>query len=80
MATLNIKDPTVREMAMRLAMRRSTTMTDAIRQALVEALARPADDYEKRLEVLRRISAESVAITEPISATDALYDSAGLPR
>ncbi|GMA32663.1 type II toxin-antitoxin system VapB family antitoxin [Litorihabitans aurantiacus] len=82
MATLNIKDERVRELARSLAERRGTSMTGAIRSALEEALAaeiarRDADAVVARLE---EISRRSAARPEPFLTDDDLYDTNGLPR
>ncbi len=79
-ATMNIKDPEVRELAAELARRRRTTLTDAVRQALSEAIegdnARREGLAERLMEIGRR------AATKPgrfLTDRD-LYDELGLPK
>jgi len=80
-ATMNIKDPEVRELAQELATRLNTSMTDAVRQALAAAVARQRagrDDYVARVkEAARRV--RDAADTPLLSEAD-LYDEHGLPR
>lgn len=81
-ATMNIKDPEVRELARQLADRRRTSLTDAVRQALSEALERDrasrAGMAERLLEIGRR-SREEFG-TAQILTDDDLYDDRGLPK
>lgn len=79
-ATMNIKDPQVRELARELAAVRGTTATAAVRAALEETLER---DRENRADVLARleqICERSAARGERVLTDDDLYDDAGLPR
>jgi antitoxin VapB len=86
---MNIKDPEVHAMARELAARRSTTVTDAVRQALRAELARsPSPDapeaIEARKAAIRAICARTSARPEWQGRTsqelqDALYDEHGLP-
>lgn len=79
---MNIKDPEVRELARQLAERRRTNLTDAVRQALTEALERDrssrAGMADRLLEIGRR-SREEFG-TAQILTDDHLYDERGLPR
>jgi antitoxin VapB len=78
---MNIKDPEVRELAAELARRRGTSMTDAVRQALLEAVERERkdrDDYVERMTELARQTKD--ASKYPILTDDDLYDHMGLPR
>jgi len=87
---MNIKDPEVHAMARELAARRSTTVTDAVRQALRAELERaPAKDEVHALEAkkaaIRAICARFSARPEWQGRTskelqDALYDNQGLPK
>jgi antitoxin VapB len=87
---MNIKDPEVHAMARELAARRSTTVTDAVRQALRAELDRspsPEDPeaLEARKAVIRAICARVSARPEwqgrsSKELQDALYDEDGLPR
>lgn len=84
MVTMNIKDPEVHRLARELADRRHTSLTDAVGQALTEALARERagrEDYVERvLAAARRTRTEMDRLGfEPLSDDD-LYDDAGLPR
>lgn len=81
MPTLNIKDPTVREMAMSLAERRHTTATGAIRQALSEALEREeARDRVGLSERLMEIGRRAAARSGDYLTDDDIYDESGAPR
>ena len=51
---MNIKDPEVHAMARRLAARRGTSVTDAVRQALRAELERSAEGPEARAVEARR--------------------------
>lgn len=83
MPTMHIKDPEVHRMARELAVRRSTTATGAVRQALREALARDDDARVGRIGMADRLLAiaeESQAIAGPYLTDDDLYDERGLPQ
>jgi antitoxin VapB len=87
---MNIKDPEVHAMARELAARRSTTVTDAVRQALRAELERsPSPEGPEALEarkaVIRAICARVSARPAWQGHTsrelqDALYDENGLPQ
>lgn len=80
-ATMNIKDPQVRELAARLAAQRRTSMTDAVRQALTEALAREERGREGMAERLLAIAKRAREVSDqPILTDDDLYDARGLPK
>ncbi|MGL6133270.1 MAG: type II toxin-antitoxin system VapB family antitoxin [Prochlorococcaceae cyanobacterium] len=86
---MNIKDPVVHAMARELAARRSTTVTDAVRQALRAELERSPspngpEALEARKAVIRAICARVSARPGWQGRTskelqDALYDEDGLP-
>ena len=79
--TLNIKDPEVYELANELARRLETSMTNAVRVALLEAVERERrvrDDYVERMSLLARLTRD--ASKAPILTDDDLYDHLGLPR
>lgn len=81
-ATMNIKDPEVRELARQLADRRRTSLTDAVRQALSEALERDRasrSGMAERLMEIGRRSREEFG-TAQILTDDDLYDDRGLPK
>lgn len=80
MPTLNIKDPAVRELAIKLAKRRQTTMTDAIRLALSEALERDERSREGMAERLMEIGRRAAAKPGIWLTDDDLYDENGLPQ
>jgi antitoxin VapB len=84
MTTMNIKDPDVHGLARALAERRHTSLTNAVRQALSEALERDQEareDYVDRvLAVARRAHAEMDRLgIEPLTDDD-IYDENGVPR
>ncbi len=86
---MNIKDPQVHAMARELAARRSTTVTDAVRQALRAELERTQPDSAAQeisarkaalLDLLKRY--ERLRWTDSRSSTELqaeLYDDDGLP-
>lgn len=80
MATMNIKDPRVRELARELAVLRGSSATAAVRAALEEALAQERSRRGERRARLARLQ-ESVASTkaEWLEVAD-LYDDEGSPR
>ena len=80
MPTLNIKDPEVYVLARRLAERRHTSATGAVREALREALARDAAQREGIASRLLAIGARSAARPEPFVTDEERYDERGLPR
>jgi len=82
---LNIKDPEVYQMARKLADRRGQSMTEVVRQALRESLAReerrrPNPQLrEKLLEIAHRGACRPVL--DPRSPDEILgYDEHGIPR
>lgn len=80
MASLNIKDPTVHEMAHALATLRGTSATAAVRDALSEALERERGDRTGVAERLRALAEEAALVREPFLRDEDLYDDEGLPR
>jgi antitoxin VapB len=79
-ATMNIKDPAVRELAEQLAARRHTTMTDAVRQALTETLDRDRASRQGLADRLMAIGEEFRARGGTVLTDDDLYDERGLPK
>jgi len=87
---MNIKDPEVHAMAWELAARLSTSVTDAVRQALRAELARSpnpemASAVEAKKAAVRAICERFSARPEWHGRTsqelqDALYDDQGLPK
>jgi antitoxin VapB len=78
--TLNIKDPEVYRLAAELAERRHTSMTDAVRQALDEAIAKERADRETFVERLEELAARWRAEGGTVVPDDELYDEWGLPK
>jgi antitoxin VapB len=88
---MNIKDPEVHAMARQLAARRSTTVTNAVRQALAAELERSQPDEEEKasadaarrahllalLQRFRRLEWPEAVTSKELQ--DALYDDQGLP-
>lgn len=80
MATMNIKDPRVHELAGELARLRGTTATAAVRSALEEALARELRSQKNLGAALSRLQ-ERARLTKDTWLSDGdLYDEAGLPK
>ncbi len=83
-ATMNIKDPEVRELALELARVRGISMTEAVRQAVNEALRRDRqsdEDYVARGLRLARAMRDDMDGRGVVPLTDDdLYDERGLPR
>jgi len=80
MPTLNIKDPEVRELAAELARRRGTSMTEAVRNALLEAVQRERNQREDYVERMTRLARETLnASLHPILTDNDLYVHLGLP-
>lgn len=82
--TMNIKDPAVHAAAAELARRRGVSLTEAVRQAIDEALAgeraKQEGLVERLLEIGRRARAKSDAEGYVWPTDDDLYDEDGLPR
>jgi antitoxin VapB len=86
---MNIKDPAVHAMAKELAARRSTTVTDAVRQALLAELERSEPDSSNQaaearkaavLELLQRFKRLPWPDQRGSAELQAeLYDDDGLP-
>ena len=83
-ATMNIKDPEVRALALELARIRGVSMTEAVRQAVNEALRRDRqsdEDYVARgLRLARAMRDDMDARGATPLTEDDLYDERGLPR
>ena len=78
--TMNIKDPEVRRLAVELAERRHTSLTDAVRQALTETLDRERADRAGLAEKLMEIGRSTAAFRHEFLTDDDLYDEDGLPK
>lgn len=84
MATMNIKDPAIHEAAQRLASARGVSMTEAVRQAIDEALAkqvvvRDGAWMERVLALGRQTRAKADALDIRPLTDDEMYDERGLP-
>ena len=80
---LNIKDSEAHELARELAEARGTSLTEAVRAALKEALERTRTPADVTVDTLDELSAHcaSLPVRDTRTAEDILgYDEAGLPR
>lgn len=85
MATMNIKDPAIHAAARQLARARGVSMTEAVRQAIDEALAKEVvvrDEawVERILELGQQTRAKADALGIRPLTDDEIYDERGLPR
>jgi len=85
MATMNIKDPAIHAAARQLARARGVSMTEAVRQAIQEALAKEVvvrDEawVERILSLGRQTRAKADALGIRPLTDDEIYDERGLPR
>lgn len=80
MATMNIKDPRVHELAHELAKLRGSSATAAVREALEEAIGNERRRRTNLDEVLGRLQKRAAQTTSDWLSEDDLYDDAGLPR
>ncbi len=80
MATMNIKDPRVHELAHRLATLRGSTATAAVREALEAALAEETDHHLDRRQALKQLQARVRPTANDWVEQDELYDESGVPR
>jgi antitoxin VapB len=80
---MNIEDREVHELARRLAQRRATSLTQAVKEALEEALARSGRDggeVRQRLDAISRHCA-ALPVRDARPPDEILgYDEHGLPR
>ena len=67
-------------MPKRLAGRRRTSVTGAVREALAEALARDGADRTGVADRILAIAARARIIETPFLTDEDLYDERGLPR
>jgi hypothetical protein len=77
---LFIRDNTVRDMARRLAERRRTTVTEAVRHALEHELAEVERDMRERDRILRESFARVDAMPRRDFHEDDMYDEFGDPK
>lgn len=80
MATMNIKDPRVHQLAHELAQLRGSTATAAVRSALEEALAHEKAERADRRARLARLRERVAGTMDQWTGDDELYDDSGLPR
>lgn len=81
MVGMNIKDPEVHRMARELAVRRRTSLTGAVRDALGEALERtPATTPDVVAAQVLEIGRAGAEVDAPFLTDADLYDDRGLPR
>lgn len=79
-ATMNIKDPRVRELARELAALQGTSATAAVRGALEEALVRARSARVDRAGALGELQERVRATSDQWRSDHDLYDEHGLPR
>jgi len=85
-AVLNIKDPEVRALAVELAERTGQTLTQAVKEALRDRLARERAAKSDRHRLIARVlelgrRASSRPVLDPRSPEQILgYDEFGVPR
>ena len=79
-ATMYIRDPEVRRLAVLLAARRNTTPTGAVLEALREAVERDPGCRAGLAETMSALAAEFRARGGTALTDDDLYDDRGLPR
>ena len=82
MGQLNIKDEVLIGKLRRIAERRSTSVTDALRQLVAAAEAQEAERVAQRLADIREITRGSAKLFPPDWDGDHsyLYDENGLPK
>lgn len=80
MATMNIKDPRVHELAHTLAQIRGTSATAAVRGALEEALGREQRTRAEHGAAIDRLQARAAETAATWLDEKDLYDESGLPR
>jgi len=80
MATLNIKDPRVHELANELAALKGSSATRAVREALEHELEREVRGRALDLDRIRRLQERIAAASGEWLTDDDLYDADGLPR
>jgi antitoxin VapB len=78
---LYVRDDTARDLAQRLAERRGCTVTEAVQDALREALVRDKAELEGRREQAHDIlhALDSLPRRRPGLKDDDLYDEKGMP-
>lgn len=82
MGQLNIKDEALVARLKQLAERRSTSVTDVLRQMVEQELRRDETEVARRLEAIRAITRESRKLFPADWDGDHsyLYDESGLPK
>jgi antitoxin VapB len=81
MMGLYIRDDSVRELAIKLAVQEGCTITDAVRRAIEDKLRQHATEHDERWRVLREIQAKLAELPDlrPGFTDKDLYDESGLP-
>jgi antitoxin VapB len=77
---MNIKDPRIHAAAQELARRRGVSMTEAVRQAIDDALSAERARRGGMAEELMKIGARYRASGGVPLTDEEMYDSGGLPR
>lgn len=82
MGQLNIKDEALIERLRRIAARRQTSLTDALRQLVDAAEAQEEERVAERLAAIREITRNASRLFPPGTTSDHsdLYDENGLPK
>jgi antitoxin VapB len=82
MGQLNIKDDEIIAKLRLLAERRSTTMTEVLRRAVEQEMARDEARIAEKLAAIREITRGSATLFPPGTSSDHsdLYDEHGLPK
>ncbi len=80
MATMNIKDPRVHELAKELAALKGSSATRAVREALENELKRERLGREPDWRALERLQERVASVAHLWLSDDDLYDEHGLPR
>jgi antitoxin VapB len=82
MGQLNIKDEALIERLRRIAARRQTSITDALRQLVDAAEAQEEERVAERLAAIREITRNASRLFPPGTTSDHsdLYDENGLPK
>ncbi|WP_431304996.1 type II toxin-antitoxin system VapB family antitoxin [Sediminicoccus sp. BL-A-41-H5] len=82
MGQLNIKDEALIERLRRIAARRQTSVTDALRQLVDAAEAQEEERVAERLAAIREITRNASRLFPPGTTSDHsdLYDENGLPK
>ena len=82
MGQFNIKDDEIIAKLRLLAERRSTTMTEVLRRAVEQEVARDETRIAEKLAAIREVTRRSAPLFAPGTSSDHsfLYDEDGLPK